>query len=328
MKAARAAVAVGDAGDSSAALEDALRRELEKWPGCRDRAVLEEIVTLANAIVPSAGGRAASRLSRVLADAEQALRPAAVAPSAPTPPVRSAGRAPAPDASSPNEVLTARLDAFEQHIRWLESALGELRDRELPELRALAAGRAQVGEPEPVASMRTEGLQPAAAPRAAARGSAGRAQDCARSLRSPQASGVAEAGRPCPFPPATGGSAGHARAAARAARPRLGGGNRDLLGIVFISILAADRGWVSAELRVVLGASSPRRSTAPAFSRTRVRPHLGRSRRGWGRASGARTRLSPPRAPSTTSSGSRRPSSAPRSSRPSAWSPRSGGTRR
>ena len=122
-------------------------------------------------------------------------QPAAVTPSAPTPPVRSAGRAPAPDASSPNEVLTARLDAFEQHIRWLESALGELRDRELPELRALAAGRAQVGSPS---------RSPRCARRGCARrGPAGccgkrRAQDCAGACGACMASGVAEAPRRCP----------------------------------------------------------------------------------------------------------------------------------
>jgi len=138
VEAARAAAA-GDTGVSAAALEAALSRELEKRPRSRDQAVLHEIVALANAISPHARGSAASLLAGVLTDAEQAL---------------------GPETRSPDEGLTARLDAFEQHIRSLESTLDELREKELPELRALAAAGPQAAVPAVAARLQLQKRRP------------------------------------------------------------------------------------------------------------------------------------------------------------------------
>jgi uncharacterized membrane protein len=257
VKAARAAVVVGNAGDASVALEDALRGELEKRPGRLDRAVLEEIVALANATAPSARGRAARRLGKILAAAGQALLAApAAAPPAPIPPEVSAPRSSAAGAPSPNDEVTARIDAFERHIRALESALAELRAKELPELRALAAGGAHVAEPEPIASMRTGGPQPAAAPRAPGLQTAAGPETPARRPAEPVRPAAAPPlpTRPAPSRPRP---AVTRVTLSQLQEPRAlawAGGIVTLLGIVFISILAADRGWVSAELRVVLSA--------------------------------------------------------------------------
>jgi uncharacterized membrane protein len=249
---ARAAIDEGDAAGASVALEDALRGELEKRPANRDRARLEEIVALANAVAPSARGGAASRLGSVLADAEQALLAAsAPTPPAPAPPEVSAPRTSAEGAPHPNDAVTARLDAFERHIRALESALAELRAKELPELRALAVGAA-VAEPEAIASMQTEEPQPAAAPQAAALETPARPSIPALTPAEPAAAPLPT--RPAPSrrrPQVT------RVTLAQLQEPRAlawAGGIVTLLGIVFISILAADRGWVSAELRVVLAA--------------------------------------------------------------------------
>jgi uncharacterized membrane protein len=254
--AGRAAVAAGDAGACSFALEDALGRELGKIPTRRDRAALVEIVALANAISPRARGRALRRLTRVLVEAEKALAHLQVAtPSAPPLARTPTARAPAPDALAADAVLTARLDAFEQHIRSLESALAELRERELPALRALVAGGGPAAAPAPVVSVSTDDVQPPV-------GAWAPAPDVQVWLEIP-APKPAEPVRPPASPKPAGAAPRRPRPAvpqvrlAQLQEPRAlawAGGIVTLLGIVFISILAADRGWVSAELRVVLGA--------------------------------------------------------------------------
>ena len=251
IEAARAAVAKGDASASAGALEDAFGRELGKIPERRDHAVLLEIVALANAMAPRAGEQALRRLTGVLAEAERALSREQATPSAPDAAEAPVAQAPAPDAPYADAMLTARLDAFEQHIRWLESGLAELRDRELPALRALAAGGAQAAVPAPVVSVTTEAApSPVGAwappPETQATPEAPAAKR-AEPVRPPTASPKATRAAP-PRPRVTLAQLQDPRALAWA------GGIVTLLGIVFISIIAADRGWVSAELRVVLGA--------------------------------------------------------------------------
>ncbi len=256
IEAGRAAVAAGDAGVCSFALEDALGRELGKIPTRRDRAALVEIVALANAISPRARGRVLRRLTRVLAEAEKALGHLQVAkPSGPPLARTPTARAPAPDALAADAVLTAKLDAFEQHIRSLESALAELRERELPALRALAAGGGRAAAPAPVVSVSTDDVQPpvrgwAPAPdvQVGPEIPAPKPAEPLRPQAAPKPAGAAPR-RPRPAVPQV--------TLAQLQEPRAlawAGGIVTLLGIVFISILAADRGWVSAELRVVLGA--------------------------------------------------------------------------
>jgi uncharacterized membrane protein len=135
-----------------------------------------------------------------------------------------------------NADLSAQLDAFEQRLRSLESALAELR---------ALAGR----EPQATSPL-------AALPLAAFPPPLSRREAPVRPRLTPT---------PAPRPARPAPAAAPARARPAAPRVRLAqlqepralawaGGIVTLLGIVFISILAADRGWVSAELRVVLGA--------------------------------------------------------------------------
>lgn len=175
-----------------------------------------------------------------LVDAERTVSEAPAQPSA-------------ANALRPDDEMTARLDAFERQIRALESALAELRGRELPELRALAG--AQVAKPAGIAAMLAGDPRPAAVPwPAPLQRPAGPAQ--------PPAKPAEPAGpRTVPLPERPAASRPRPRAPrvtlAQLQEPRAlawAGGIVTLLGIVFITILAADRGWVSAELRVVLAA--------------------------------------------------------------------------
>jgi uncharacterized membrane protein len=140
-----------------------------------------------------------------------------------------------------NADLSAQLDAFEHRLRSLES--------ELAELRALAARDLEVTAP--AAALPLPAFPPPLPRREA---------PVEPTPRPAPAAAEPRPARPAPAPAA-------APTRARAAVPRVtlaqlqepralawAGGIVTLLGIVFISILAADRGWVSAELRVVLGA--------------------------------------------------------------------------
>jgi uncharacterized membrane protein len=232
---ARASAEAGNDRAASVALEKALKKELEKWPHQRDRDLLDEISGAASTIALRAGGRSKRRLVRVVEDARLALAtgppPRTVHPESVARPVTASGVA-------PGGVLQERLEGVEERIRRLESELAELRERDIPELRALAAGGELVTEPKLEA-------QPVRRPVPSAVPAVPAAPPPPPTLPS----------RPPPAPPReprlprfTLSQLQEPRALAWA------GGVVTLLGIVFLLVLATDRGWVSAELRVVFGA--------------------------------------------------------------------------
>ena len=230
---ARASVEAGNDRAASVALERALRKELEKWPQQRDRDLLEEIADTASTIASRGGRRSRKRLDRVVEGARLALSTAATPP---TVHPESVAQPTTPPVAASGGRLRERLDAVEERIQILERELTELRRKDLPELRALAAGAEHI--PEPQRAPETAGREPA--PRAPA--------PAVPAAPAPKAPPPPAPPRKPRLPRVTLAQLQEPRALAWA------GGVVTLLGIVFLLILAADRGWVSAELRVVFGA--------------------------------------------------------------------------
>ena len=158
---ARASVEAGNDRAASVALERALRKELEKWPQQRDRDLLEEIAGTASTIASRGGRRSRKRLDRVVEGARLALSTAATPP---TVHPESVAQPTTPPVAASGGRLRERLDAVEERIHTLERELAELRRKDLPELRALAAGAEHI--PEPQRAPETAGREPA--PRAPA----------------------------------------------------------------------------------------------------------------------------------------------------------------
>ena len=232
---ARAAVEAGEAGKASSALRDALQRQFAKPPERRDFDTLTEIVALSERIAPNADWRARRRLESVTASARYAL--AGLEQGAQAPP--QAARPTTGTAAGSGGDVGARLDAFERQLQALEASLLDLREQ-LPALRALSAGASPSAAAHPAPPTPVEQAWPPALQVPPARAPA----------RPPAAPRAAPAPAPAAprVPRITAADLQDARVLAWA------GGIVTLLGIVFISVLAADRGWVSAELRVILGA--------------------------------------------------------------------------